>query len=263
VRSAKDDQKLMTFGQHLEELRLRLILVLAGLAVAFVVCFLGFGTAVFKLLWHPMAPILQERNLTTQPIMTNVTAAFLIRLKASFVAAFVVCSPWVLYQMWAFIGAGLYRHERRFVYILAPFSLGFFVAGVLFCYFVLLRYGLAFLIDQGILMGVQPLITVNEYFGFVLSLMLVLGIAFQLPLVMMFLAKTGIVSIQAFRRRRRYAILAMVIAAAVFTPPDVVTQMLLAGPLIGLYELGILLSRVRLGGRQPAQARRSSKEVDL
>jgi len=258
VRSTDENQKLMTFGEHLEELRRRLILVLVGLTLAFLVCFFGFGGALFRLLWRPMGFVLADlardaattsMPLTTQPIMTSPAAAFLIRLKTAFVAAFVAASPWVLWQMWAFISAGLYRHERRYVYILAPFSLGFFAAGVLFCYFVLMPYGLQFLVSQGLSMGAQPLITVNEYFSFALGLMLVLGVAFQLPLVMMFLAKSGIVSVKTFRRRRRYAILSMVIAAALFTPPDPATQLFLAGPLIGLYELGILLSRVRLGGR--------------
>lgn len=264
MSGAEEDPKLMTFGEHLEELRRRLILALVGLLIAFAVCFFGFGGPLFRLLWRPMGMVLRDLQagsadgaapLTTRPIMTSPPAAFLVRLKVGFVAGFVVASPWVLYQMWAFVSAGLYRHERRYVYVLAPFSLGFFAAGVLFCYFVLMPYGYRFLVGQGLGMGAQPLIAVGEYFSFSLGLMLVLGLAFQLPLVMMFLSKTGIVSIAAFRRRRRYAILAMMIAAAVFTPPDVVTQLFLAGPLIGLYEMGILLSRLRLWGR-PAEGRR-------
>lgn len=259
------DQKVMSFGEHLEELRLRLIYALAGLVLVFIVC-LFFRFSLFRLMWRPMERVLAARQtgaaaggpmLTSRPVFTEPSSAFLTTIKVSFVAAFVIASPWVLYQMWAFISAGLYPHERRYVYVLGPFSLLSFAAGVLFCYLLLMPIGLDFLIGQGSRMGALAMIKVNSYFSFALTLMLVFGVAFQLPLVMMFLSKTGLVSIEAFRRRRRYAILVMVILAAVFTPPDVVTQLLLAGPLILLYELGIIMSRVRLGASPAAE-----KEAD-
>jgi sec-independent protein translocase protein TatC len=257
VRTRKaDEPKLMTFGQHLDELRMRLILVLLGFAVVLVTCWVGFRFALYRLLWWPMRQALREalgpvaatRPGALDPVFTSPTDAFMTLFKTTFVAAAVLASPWLFYQLWAFIGAGLYRHERRYVYILLPFSLALFLAGVFFCYFVMMPWGLGFLVGEGVSMSAQPLINVNEYFSFWLTLMLVFGLAFQLPLVMMFLVKAGIVELQTLRKKRRHAILVLVILAALVTPTtDMVSEVLLSIPLVALYELGILMARVRLG----------------
>ncbi len=267
ARSHDDDQRIMSFGEHLEELRLRVLLALGGLIVALLVCYFGFRIQLYEMMWWPMqralvraqAEYAPTTHTTTQPteikpVFTSPSDAFMVLLKTSFVAAFVIASPWVFYQMWAFIRSGLHANERRYVYILLPFSLLLFLAGAAFCYFLMMPFGLQFLVAEGMRMGASPLMEVNEYLSFSLSLIVIFGAAFQLPLIMMFLAKAGIVQVKTYRRYRKHAILILVIVAAIVTPTtDMVSEILLAGPLVALYELGILLSRVRLG-RKPAPA---------
>jgi len=170
--------------------------------------------------------------------------AFISYIKIALVAAIVLSSPWIILQLWLFISAGLYKKEKMAVLIYIPFSLIAFAAGVVFGYYVLIPTGLTYLAtyaDPG-LVSVQ--VTLGFYLSFFLLLTVALGFVFQLPLVMMFLARTGIVSAKVYSKNRKYAILVAAIVGAVLTPPDPVTQLLLASPVIFLYELGIVLSRI-------------------
>ncbi len=158
------------------------------------------------------------------------------------VTGLVIASPWVFYHLWAFVAAGLYRHERRYVHKYLPFSLGLFLAGVFLCYFGVLPMTLTFLLQFNLWLGIQPNLRITEWMGFATVLPLVFGLGFQTPLIMMFLSKIGVFRSQQYRDYRKYAILVTVIAAAVLTPgPDVVSQLMLAIPMLGLYELGIIL----------------------
>ncbi len=166
----------------------------------------------------------------------------LIFFTVCMIAGLVISSPWVFYQIWAFIAAGLYRHERSYVYKFLPFSLGLFLIGVFLAYFGVLPLTLRFIMQFNLWMNVEPNLTLSSWMGFATILPLVFGIGFQTPLVMMFLARLGILSAADFRAKRKFAILLTVIAAALLTPgPDVVSQIMLAAPMLLLYELGIIL----------------------
>lgn len=158
------------------------------------------------------------------------------------VTGLVISSPWVFYQLWAFVAAGLYKHERHYVQAYLPFSLGLFLAGVFLCYFGVLPITLQFLMQFNVWLGIDPTLRLSDWMGFATILPLVFGASFQTPLIMMFLSAIGIFGADDYRSKRKIAILIMVVAAAVLTPgPDVSSQLLLAIPMVMLYELGILL----------------------
>lgn len=158
------------------------------------------------------------------------------------VAGLVIASPWVFYQLWAFVAAGLYRHERHYVTKFLPFSLGLFLSGVFLCFFGVLPITLKFLLEFNVWLGIEPTLRLSDWMSFASILPLVFGVCFQTPLVMLFLALIGIFTVQDYRSKRRIAILVMVIAGAVLTPgQDPVSMTMLALPMVALYELGIML----------------------
>jgi len=237
----------MSLGDHLEELRMRLLLALAGLAVGAVIC-LVFGSKIIAFIEEPYIRVMgqQARLQTLAP-----ADGFVSYVKISFISGLILASPWVFYHLWMFIAAGLYPNEKRYIYCAVPFSTALFVAGALFFILIVAPFTLGFLIkfNQKVL-GVNSNFTLKNYISFVSMLMLVFGIAFQTPLAIFILNKTGLVSLRALRRSRKYVLLAIFIIAAMATPPDVVSQVTLAVPLYFLFELGILLSH--LSGRKKA-----------
>jgi sec-independent protein translocase protein TatC len=172
-----------------------------------------------------------------------VAAGFISYVKIGLIAGLIFSSPWVFYQLWMFVAAGLYPHEKRYVHLATPFSAGLFVTGALFFLLVVAPLTLKFLVkfNQKVL-DVKSQFTFQHYISFVSQLMLVFGIAFQTPIAILFLNKTGLVSIEALRRSRKFVFAAVFIVAAMATPPDVISQVTLALPLYVLFELGILLS---------------------
>jgi sec-independent protein translocase protein TatC len=192
------------------------------------------------------ADLIQNVARTIEPksalISLGPLESITIFMMVCFVTGLTIASPWVFYQVWAFVAAGLYRHERHYVKKFLPFSLGLFLAGVFLCYFGVLPITLQFLLQFNVWLGIEPTMQISEWMSFATILPLVFGLCFQTPLIMLFLARLGIFTAADFRAKRKIAILVMVIAAAVLTPgPDVSSQLLLALPMIGLYELGILL----------------------
>jgi sec-independent protein translocase protein TatC len=169
------------------------------------------------------------------------------------VAGLVLSSPWVFYQIWAFIGAGLYRHERHYVTKFLPLSLGLFLAGVFLCFFGVLPVTLDFLLEFNVWLGIEPTLRLVDWMSFATTLPLVFGVCFQTPLVMLFLERIGIFTADDYRAKRKIAILIIVIAGAVLTPgQDPFSQCMLAVPMIILYELGILL--ISNGAKRVARA---------
>ncbi len=167
------------------------------------------------------------------------------------VTGLVLASPWVFYQIWAFIAAGLYRHERLYVRKFLPMSLGLFLGGVLLCFFAVLPVTLSILLEFNIMLGIEPSLRLTDWMGFATILPVVFGVCFETPLVMLFLAKIGVFTADDFRKKRKYAYLIMIVVAAVLTPgPDVFSQCMLAVPMAGLYELGIFL----IGRNKPVEA---------
>jgi Tat protein translocase TatC len=176
----------------------------------------------------------------------NYTEGFFTYLKVSFVAGIFIASPVVIYELWKFVAEGLYPNERRYVYYFAPASLGLFLCGMLFGFYVMIPFGLRFLLAMGGDIA-TPLIRLNEYISLLVVLTLVLGIVFELPLVMLFLVKIGLVTPQQYREQWRYAYFAMVVLAAIITPTgDPINLSIVSVPMIGLYEVGILLCRPSL-----------------
>lgn len=321
----------MSFGEHIEELRTRLILALLGLMVGIVLTFvppLNLGQRVIKQMQDPAkealkrfyderahlrAAVARKAAALTPTIEAIIPAESLIaELKrlaprldlprpedvkdqtvklplrqdqagsiltiaqgvepkdalislapletmtiffmVCMVTGLVVASPWVFYQIWAFVAAGLYRHERHYVKKFLPISLGLFLTGVFLCFFGVLPVTLAFLLEFNVWLGIEPTLRLADWMSFATILPLVFGVCFQTPLVMLFLERIGVFTVDDYRKKRKIAILVIVIAGAVLTPgQDPFSQCLLAGPMIILYELGILLVG-RQKQRVPAMA---------
>ena len=175
-----------------------------------------------------------------------------IFFRACLVTGLVLASPWVFLQVWAFIAAGLYRHERAVVYRFLPYSLGLFLAGVFICFFAVLPLTLRFLLEFNVWLGIKPMLRLSEWMGFATILPLAFGLCFQTPLAMLLLSSVGIFTASDYRAKRRLAVVVIVIVAALLTPgPDVSSMLLLSLPMILLYELGIWL----VGRSRPAAVR--------
>jgi len=185
-----------------------------------------------------------DQSLVSLAPLETLTIFFMVAL----VSGLVLASPWVFYQAWAFVAAGLYRHERAYVKKFLPFSLGLFLAGVFLCFFLVLPVTLTFLLQFNVYLGVAPTLRLSEWMSFATLLPLIFGLAFQTPLVMLVLERLNIFTIEDFRAKRKFAILIITIAAGVLTPgQDPFSMILLALPMILLYELGILLMSRRKG----------------
>ena len=173
------------------------------------------------------------------------------------VTGLVIASPWVFYQIWAFVAAGLYRHERHYVTKFLPISLGLFLLGVFLCFFGVLPVTLSFLLEFNVWLGLEPTLRLADWMSFATMLPLVFGVCFQTPLIMLFLERIGVFTVADFRAKRKFAILIIVIAGAVLTPgQDPFSMLMLSIPMIVLYELGILLV-----GRQPERVKTSADMV--
>lgn len=174
----------------------------------------------------------------------NVTETFLVYLKVAMGIGVVLASPWIFYQMWMFVAAGLYPHEKRYVHLVLPISLGLFLAGVFLCQFVVLPIGVDYLLSFNEWLDVDTELRLNDWLSFAILMPLLFGIAFQTPLVMFFLDRVGLVTVETFRRQRRMAIFLLALGAALLSvSPDAVSMMSLAVPMWALYELGIVMCR--------------------
>lgn len=307
----------MSLGDHLEELRSRLILALLGLVIGTFVCLL-MGRRIIHLIERPYRNVIQSQSAepeeekivgepndlmtaffthlieklatdpnapaidlnavlfieqayvdtlktrTTDPNVAVKTKAatgkggsldgsglqtlapsdgFVAYMKISLIAGLIVSCPWVFYQLWMFVAAGLYPKEKKYVHIAVPFSAALFIIGALFFLFVIAELALGFLIGFNTkFLGVKSYFTFQNYISFITLLMLVFGIAFQTPIAILILTKTGLVSIATLRKSRKYVVLGVFVVAAIATPPDVVSQVCLAIPLYFLFELGIAIS---------------------
>ena len=229
------------FVSHLVELRDRLIRALIAVGIAFGVLALYPGPAgLYDLLAQPLVANLPEG---TRLIATNVISPVLVPLKITLMGAFMVALPYVLYQVWAFVAPGLYSHEKRLMLPLVISSTILFVIGVAFCYFIVIP-GLSKFIQAFAPTAITAAPDIEQYFGFVLTLFLVFGIAFEVPIAVIVLVRIGVVSIEKLRQWRGYFIVASFVIAAVVTPPDVISQLALAIPMCILYEIGIIAAQM-------------------
>jgi sec-independent protein translocase protein TatC len=231
----------MTFLQHLEELRKRLLRVLLGLAVGFFLC-LTVARQVYGFLVRPVVDVLPEGEKLA---FTHLTDPFLLYMKVSFLTGIFLVAPYVVLQLWLFIAPGLYSKERRYAVPFILFSSLFFIGGGFFAYYVVLPPACKFFIEQGLDWDFRPVITARELLSFESKILLGMGIVFQMPILTFFLAKLGIVTTGFLLRNFKYAILLIFTLAAILTPtPDVVTQSLFAAPMVVLYLLSILVTAV-------------------
>jgi len=241
----EEDKK--PFLEHLEELRQRLIRCLIAVGVAFVICYI-FSKEIFALLTIPLREALPEGS---SMIFTNLPEAFFTYLKLSFFSGIFLAFPYILYQAWLFVAPGLYAHEKRYLLPFLIFATFFFVAGAAFGYFVVFPYGFRFFLGFSTDF-IRPAPKVKEYLSFSLTLLLAFGVVFELPVFIFFLSRMGVVDHRMLARNRRYAILIIFIAAAIFTPPDVITQLMMAAPLLVLYELSVWVAKV-FGRKRPVE----------
>jgi sec-independent protein translocase protein TatC len=296
------DQYRMTVGEHLEELRRRMILGLIGFAVV-AGALLWFGDQVLIIFCRPLFDTLQAKGLNPQLYYTKLGEGFSVWLMIVLISAVAIASPWIVFQLWQFVAAGLYPHERKYVTRYAPLSIGLLIAGMLFVYFLVLPWTIVFFLDfagsvpmpqrhvttaqphdaftipplpgdpaqpkpfemwydsaikqvkiwipgEGVRVMpflpdnlLAPHIVLGDYIDLVVGMLLMFGLSFQLPLIVMALAKMGIVDVAALRNSRRFVYFALVVVACVITPGDVVTaSVALTLPLCLLYELGIWLA---------------------
>jgi sec-independent protein translocase protein TatC len=236
----EEEELQMTLVEHLDELRRRLIRSVAALAVTTAIAFV-FTPWLFQMLIVPAPDVIKREGL----IFIEPTEAFLTYFQVSLMTGIGLASPILIYQVLAFVVPALTRRERRLLFAFMPLVVLFFFLGVAFGYFVTLPFALKYLIDFNIGGIVRPLIRVGDYLGFVTTILFWMGVAFETPIVIFFLAKTRIVDVRRLASYRKYAILAAFVLAAFITPtPDPLNQALVAIPLWVLYEIGILLSRL-------------------
>ncbi|NLA75525.1 MAG: twin-arginine translocase subunit TatC [Deltaproteobacteria bacterium] len=232
------EQAKQPFMSHLEELRTRLIRSCIAIGVAFGIAYY-FAEELFGLLTAPLTKAMPEgSNL----IFTSLPEMFFIEIKTAFVAAILVASPVIFYQLWKFIAPGLYPNEKKYVVPFVVSSTLLFISGALFGYFIVFPVGFKFFLGYSS-ETLRALPSVKQYFSFASKMLLAFGFAFELPVVLFFLTKMGLVTIPFLKKYRKYAILFAFIVGAILTPPDAVSQCFMAGPLILLYEVGIFFSR--------------------
>jgi len=249
----REDEKL-PFTSHLEELRKRLITSFIAIGVGFVVSF-GFKERLFNILVQPLIKVMKDGETL---IYTGLPEAFFTYLKVSLLTGLIVASPILLYQFWMFVAPGLYQKERRLMVPIVILSSFFFIGGALFGYFVVFPWGFKFFMGFAT-ETIRPLPSMKEYFGFSAKLLLAFGLVFELPLVLTFMAKLGIVSVDFLKKNRKYALLLFFAGAAILTPPDVITQVLMALPLMVLYEISIIGAKI-FGKKKPEENKSKDAE---
>jgi sec-independent protein translocase protein TatC len=243
----------MTIFEHLSELRRRLIVSFGFVATFSIGAFL-FSKPLFSLLTEPYFSDLETAYL----IGTGPAEAFLLRIKVALLAGFFLAIPVIFYQVWLFISPGLYSHEKQ---LFLPFVIStslLFLSGVAFCFYAVLPFAFEFFFAQYETIGVQPTIRISEHLSLVMKALIGFGVAFEMPVLAFFLGRLGIINHLMLLRSFRYAVVVIFIVSAFLTPPDVLSQLLLAGPLIVLYLLSIVL--VKYTGKEVAKSQGESDD---
>jgi len=250
--SLSPDDKV-TLVEHLDELRKALLISLVTIVIAAFGCFY-FSDQILSYIKQPLT------NLNLQLYYIGVAEGFFIKLKLSLIAGLVVSFPIVSLSFWRFIKPALYPSERKYVYILYPITVLLFVGGVIFSYLTVLQVALKFLIL--IAGGLEPMITVDKYVSFVIAFTIPFGFVFELPVIVYFLTKIGVVTPQWLTQNRKYALLAIFVLAAALTPgPDPISQCLMGIPVYLLYELSIIVSRLARPSREREQKEHEDEEL--
>ncbi|MFM0733526.1 twin-arginine translocase subunit TatC [Paraburkholderia sediminicola] len=242
-QQTQDEGTEETFISHLVELRDRIIR--AGLAV--IVVFVGlvyWAPDIFRLLARPL---MQNLPKDGKMIVTDVTGSFFVPMKVTMMVAFVIALPVVLYQIWAFVAPGLYQHEKKLVGPLVGSSYTLFLCGMAFAYFVVFPTIFRVMAHYNAPLGAEMNTDIDNYLSFVLTMFLAFGVTFEVPIVVVLLVRMNVLTIKKLKEIRPYVIVAAFVISAVVTPPDVFSQLILAIPLIVLYEAGIIAARLIVG----------------
>jgi sec-independent protein translocase protein TatC len=234
-----------TFISHLVELRDRLLRAILAVIVVFL-CLFPWARDLYAMLAKPLIAALPAGG---QMIATDVVGVFLVPVKVAFLVAFVIALPYVLYQVWAFVAPGLYMHEKRLVGPLVVASSVLFIAGMSFAYFLVFPVVFKFMASVAP-EGVAWMTDIDKYLSFALTTFVAFGVTFEVPVAVIVLVRAGVVSVEKLKEIRPYVIVGAFVIGAIFTPPDVISQVMLAVPLWFLYELGIVAARFM--GRSPA-----------
>jgi sec-independent protein translocase protein TatC len=227
-----------TFISHLVELRDRLLRAILAVVLVFL-CLFPWAKDLYAVLALPLLAVLPAGG---QMIATDVVGVFLVPVKVAFLVAFVIALPYVLYQAWAFVAPGLYSHERRLVLPLVIASSLLFVTGMAFAYFLVFPVVFKFMASIAP-EGVAWMTDIDKYLSFVMTTFIAFGVTFEVPVVVIVLVRVGVVSLEKLKEIRAYVIVGAFVVGAIFTPPDVLSQVMLAVPLWVLYEIGLVLAR--------------------
>jgi sec-independent protein translocase protein TatC len=228
-----------TFISHLVELRSRVVKSAVAIVVVFL-CLMPWAAKIFDVLARPMMAALPAGS---KMIATGVITPFLIPVKVTMMVAFIIALPWVLFQAWAFVAPGLYKHEKRLVAPLVISSSILFITGVAFCYFFV--FGTVFpFINHFAPASVSVAPDIDAYVDFVMTMFISFGMAFEVPIVVIILVRMGLVPLAKLKQIRPYVVVGAFVVAAVVTPPDIMSQLLLAVPLVALYEIGLFMAPI-------------------
>jgi sec-independent protein translocase protein TatC len=252
--------KKLPLSAHLEELRKRILYALVSVGVAFGVSYF-FIKEIIEFLMRPLARTLPAGSSL---IFTAVPEAFFTYLKAALLAGVFFSAPFILYQLWAFVSPGLYQREKKYALPYLFVSSAFFLLGAAFCYFVVFPAVFRFFLSFATA-SIRPLPAIKEYLTFTIKLLLAFGLLFQWPPLILFLSRMGVVSPDGLAKNRKYAVLVIFVIAAVITPPDLVSQVLLAAPLLAMYEGSIWMARIfrkkeKPEGQKEEEGERSEEE---
>ncbi|MGD9973410.1 MAG: twin-arginine translocase subunit TatC [Desulfatirhabdiaceae bacterium] len=237
--SDSQEEDKIPFTEHLEELRKRLITCFIAIGVGFVLCF-AVKEKLFELLSHPLVSMMKPGE---KLIYTGLPEAFFVYMKLAFLCGILVASPVILYQFWMFVAPGLYSTEKKMMAPILILSTVFFLGGGMFGYFVVFPIGFQFFLGFST-DTISPLLSMREYLSFASLFLFTFGLIFELPLILIFFVKLGIVSIEFLQKNRKYAILLIFIIAAILTPPDVISQSMMAFPMMILYEISIIGAKI-------------------
>jgi sec-independent protein translocase protein TatC len=238
--SPNEEMPTMGFLDHLEELRRRILYSIVAVAVGFFACW-GYAEKIYEIMQRPIMLALQRNGLSEKLVYLNPTEPFNLYIKVGAMAGLFVASPFVLYQIWLFISPGLYRHEKRYILPFMFSTVGLFLAGGYFGYKLVYPQALEFLIGYG--KQFQPMITIGEYTDLFLTIIIGMGVIFEMPILVFFLSLMGIVTAGWMWHNLRYSILVIFIIAAILTPTtDILNMCIFAAPMVGLYVLSIAIA---------------------
>ena len=235
------DDYRMPIMEHLRELRSRIIVSLWAVGISFALCF-TFANDLFAVIAAPMNAALAETGRGTLAV-TQAMEGFMVQMKISGLAAVFLSSPILFYQLWRFVAPALYDAEKKWVGPLVIASTTLFSSGALFAYFVVFRFGFPVFLEMNG-EGVTAVLSIQSYLDFATTILVAFGAAFQLPVVIWFLARLGLVDHIDLIKGFRYSLVAIVVIAGILTPPDVLSQLLMAGPMVLLYGVGIVVAKV-------------------